>query len=84
MMSPTARKKLLNRKITWVVNQETGCWEAKHRLARARWLQENGDIPKGLWVLHSCDNPFCINLKHLYLGDNKDNMQDMWIRGRHP
>lgn len=34
-------------------------------------------------VLHTCDNPACINPAHLYLGTSKDNMQDQLARERH-
>lgn len=45
--------------------------------------EENfGEIPKGLIVRHMCDNTSCINPKHLILGTNKDNSEDMVMRKR--
>ncbi len=35
-----------------------------------------------LLVLHRCDNGFCVNPKHLFLGTNKDNTQDMLSKSR--
>jgi len=40
-------------------------------------------IPATLVVMHSCDNPCCINPAHLSLGTRKQNTIDMLNKGRH-
>ena len=49
---------------------------------RASFLVHRGEIPDGLHVLHSCDNPPCTNPDHLRLGTHEDNMADKKRRGR--
>jgi len=41
-----------------------------------------GEIPKGMSALHKCDVTCCVNPKHLFLGTQKDNMQDMTQKNR--
>lgn len=50
-----------------------------HRVA---WTITNGFIPKGLYICHHCDNRKCINPDHLFLGTQKDNIQDCILKGR--
>jgi hypothetical protein len=50
-----------------------------HRVA---WAVVNGPILDGLQVLHKCDNPPCINVEHLFLGTNADNVRDKVSKGR--
>ena len=40
------------------------------------WKINFGDIPKGMHVLHKCDNPRCSKPQHLFLGTAKDNAID--------
>jgi len=50
-----------------------------HRVA---WRFAYGPVPKGLQVLHRCDNPPCVRPDHLFLGSQADNMADMVVKGR--
>jgi hypothetical protein len=52
------------------------------RVHRAVYEKEYGLIKKGLEVMHSCDNPACINIDHLSIGTHADNMQDMYSKNR--
>jgi hypothetical protein len=50
-----------------------------HRLL---WGFEKSPLEKSQWLLHTCDNPSCCNLDHLYIGTPKDNVRDMDCRNR--
>ena len=49
---------------------------------RAAWELAHGPVPTGSVILHSCDNPSCINVTHLSVGTQRDNVQDMIRKGR--
>jgi hypothetical protein len=53
-------------------------WKA-HRLV---YLLVKGHFPDELLVCHSCDNPSCVNYKHLFVGTQSDNKQDEVRKGR--
>lgn len=50
---------------------------------RVSWLINRGEVPKGKCVLHTCDNPACVRLSHLYIGTKKQNAIDRRDRKRH-
>lgn len=50
-----------------------------HRLAYELGV---GEVPEGMHVLHSCDNPRCINPSHLSVGTRSQNMKECSERGR--
>lgn len=51
----------------------------QHRVA---YEQAHGQIPPGMVVMHSCDNPPCVNPDHLIIGTQSENVRDMYHKGR--
>jgi len=52
------------------------------RAHRVSWMLRFGLIPKGMHVLHRCDNPPCVRPAHLWLGTQNDNNEDRIAKGR--
>lgn len=91
----TSRKQRFEERIYYCVS---GCWiwtascysngygqfydNCKIRIAhRISYELYKGD-PTGFHVLHSCDNPKCVNPDHLSLGNDADNSLDKVKKGR--
>lgn len=49
---------------------------------RVSWELAYGAIPRGMKVLHRCDNPRCVSPSCLWLGTQLENMRDMIAKGR--
>lgn len=60
-------------------SKESGS-DGAHRIS---WrMHNNAEIQDGMVVMHSCDNPSCVNPSHLSLGTYKENTADMIAKGR--
>lgn len=46
------------------------------------YIMHTGEIPSGMVVMHTCDNPWCVNPVHLKVGTNRQNVDDMLLKGR--
>ena len=52
---------------------------SSHRFSYKYFIE---DIPKGMCICHKCDNVACVNPTHLWLGTQKQNLQDMYSKKR--
>lgn len=78
------------------IKSDARCWEWHGRKNPAGYGRYDGQmahrlallwftgrlVPDSLMVLHSCDNPSCVNPNHLMPGTNTDNQRDAKAKGR--
>lgn len=77
-------------------DEETGCLidptatrYAEARIGNARtsghravYVNTHGPIPDGMVVRHDCDRPQCVEVEHLRLGSESENVRDSFDRDR--
>lgn len=55
----------------------------RHMAPRIAWSLEHGEpFPEHLMACHSCDNPSCVNPRHIWPGTMRDNAIDAVRKGR--
>lgn len=96
---PPLSDKDRNRLMSKTVDGDGGCWRWCGTIASDGYavfsiggvpytasrvmLATNGSDPGGLDVMHTCDNPECVNPDHLRIGTHQENMSDKVKKNRH-
>ena len=56
--------------------------EKAHRYSYRIFVNNGKEIPKGVFICHTCDVRDCVNPDHLWPGNCKNNMDDASQKGR--
>jgi len=91
------RKRIIKFEDSYIPEPNSGCWlwidkidkdgygeMRSHRAHRFSFELYKGQIPEGLYILHKCNIPSCVNPDHLYPGTAKDNSRDLMLTGYRP
>lgn len=71
----------------WTAQRRNGygfCWvpSGPFRAHRVAYFLSTGIDPGNMMICHRCDNRFCCNPNHMFLGTHQDNQDDKLRKGR--
>ena len=73
--------------VVWTASTIGGYGRLAHRGKNCRATHVSWFLKYGVWpkkfLLHTCDNPPCVKISHLFEGTHQDNVKDMIKKGRH-
>lgn len=89
--SPKEITWIVNENDCWICTSHSKDYDGYHlfkkeqktiKIHRYMYEQKYGEIPRGMFACHKCDNPSCINPDHIFIGNVLDNNRDKEKKGR--